>query len=224
MRMKKVWIVSFLLCMLTACAVMLTACGDDKLEAGNEETVDGVVYTLLEDGTWEVSGYDETLGASVTIPGEVKGRKVSAIGRRAFYGCDGLTSVTLTEGIRTIGEQAFRNCGDLQAIKWPGTVNAIGDAAFRGCSSLVSIAIPDSVKHLGERLFYGCESLTDVTLPAGLESIGYRAFYRCDILESIHYAGSVSQWNALTKDDNWISNRIACQVVCTDGTVSVNED
>ena len=47
---------------------------------------------------------------------------MTSIGKRAFSGCNGLTSVTIGNGVTSIGEDAFYNCTGLTNIKFNGTI------------------------------------------------------------------------------------------------------
>ena len=87
---------------------------------------------------------------------------VTGIGRRTFYCCSGLTSVTI-----------------------PNSVTYIGDWAFLGCSGLTSIIIPNSVTHIGYEAFYGCRGLSSVTIGNSVTYIGTEAFNGCDMSEVI---------------------------------------
>ncbi|MGN0795709.1 MAG: leucine-rich repeat domain-containing protein [Christensenellales bacterium] len=70
-------------------------------------------------------------------------------------------SVIPTDGsVTSIGDYAFFGCNGLTSITIPNSVTSIGDYAFFGCSGLTSITIPDGVTSIGERAFYGCSSLT----------------------------------------------------------------
>ena len=64
---------------------------------------------------------------------------MTSIGKKAFYKCSGLTSVTI-----------------------PNSVTSIGDGAFDGCSGLSSITIPDGVTSIGKQAFDGCKLRTVV--------------------------------------------------------------
>lgn len=55
---------------------------------------------------------------------------VTAIGERAFYGCDRLVRVTLPEGVVEIGAEAFVGCTALQNISFPSTLRNVKAAAF----------------------------------------------------------------------------------------------
>lgn len=79
---------------------------------------DGVTiyYNYINDGKeLEVarSPKDKYAG-SIVIPAEVtidnSALKVTSIGRSAFYGCSGLTSITIPESVNSIEYYAFWNC------------------------------------------------------------------------------------------------------------------
>lgn len=70
----------------------------------------------------------------VIIPGSVK-----RIGYDAFFGCSGITSVSLSEGLVSIGGFVFSSC-NMTSITLPSTVSAIEPFAFNS-SSLASIAV-----------------------------------------------------------------------------------
>ena len=58
------------------------------------------------------------------------------IGEFAFYGCSGLTSLNLPDGITSIGESAFADCSGLTSIyAYAEKVPEIGSYAFGGCDA-----------------------------------------------------------------------------------------
>ena len=114
------------------------------------------------------------------------------IGEYAFYGCSGLTSLTLPVGITSIGEFAFSGCSGLTSLTLPAGITSIGEYAFYGCSGLTSLTLPAGITEIGESTFSNCSGLTSLTLPDGITSIGISAFAYCSGLTSIYvYAEKV---------------------------------
>ena len=107
------------------------------------------------------------------------------IGEYAFYGCSGLTSLTLPAGITSIGDDTFYGCSGLTSLTLPAGITSIGEYAFYGCSGLTSLTLPAGITSIGDDTFYGCSGLTSLTLPAGITSIGEYAFSRCSGLTSL---------------------------------------
>ena len=114
------------------------------------------------------------------------------LGDWAFYGCSGLTSLTIPSGVTSIGDKAFRGCSRLTSLTIPSGVTSIGDWAFSGCSGLTSLTIPSSVTSIGNYAFYGCSGLTSLTLPSGVTSIGDWAFGYCSELTSLTLPSGVT--------------------------------
>ena len=114
------------------------------------------------------------------------------LGDYAFYGCSGLTSLTIPSSVTSIGGEAFRDCSVLTSLTIPSSVTSIGDYAFSDCSSLTSLTIPSSVTSIGNNAFYGCSSLTSLTIPSSVTSIGYAAFSDCSSLTSLTIPSSVT--------------------------------
>lgn len=117
---------------------------------------------------------------SVTVPSSV-----SKIGARAFSGCVSLQSVKLDEGVTELGANAFANCYVLTSVSLPATLRALPDYAFASCLDLKSITVPSGVSSVGNYAFHNCKNLTTVSLPAGVSTIGEYAFSKCTALKSI---------------------------------------
>lgn len=64
--------------------------------------------------------------------------------------------------VTSIGKAAFGGCSGLTTVTIPSSVTSIGEYAFRGCSSLTSVTIPNSVTSIGYQAFYGCTGLQHV--------------------------------------------------------------
>lgn len=110
-------------------------------------------------------------GGNVVIPDGV-----TSIGRMAFYGRTGLTSVEIPSSVTTIGDYAFQRCTDLTSIEIPSSVTIIGDYAFQSCTGLRSVNIHYGVTTIGKYALMDCPSLTSVDIPNSVTTIGEYAF------------------------------------------------
>ena len=127
---------------------------------------------------------------SLTIPSSV-----TKIGKYAFYGCSGLTSLTIPSSVTEIGDYAFYGSSGLTSLTIPSSVTKIGDYAFYGSSGLTSLTIPSSVTWICNYAFEGCSGLTSLTIPPTLTFIGNGAFKDCSGLTSIYVSqGELSDW------------------------------
>ena len=140
-------------------------------------------------------------GGAVTIPDIV-----TSIGDYAFYGCKGLTSVTIPDSVKVMG--AFNSpFSDCTGLKTAGPIGGGYDyefgwtdtfpmRAFLNCTGLTSITIPDSVTEIGIYAFYGCVGLSSITIPDSVTSIGGSAFdntaWYNNQPEGLVYAGKVA--------------------------------
>ena len=115
------------------------------------------------------------------------------LGDYAFYGCSGLTSLTLPSGVTSIGYRAFEGCSGLTSLTIPSGVTEIGGCTFYGCSGLTSMIIPSGVTAIGYRAFKGCSGLTSMIIPSGVTAIGKEAFYGCSGLTSLTIPSSVTE-------------------------------
>ena len=115
------------------------------------------------------------------------------LGYGAFYGCDFLTSVTISDTVMGIGSDAFYECKGLTSMSIPDSVTSIEDEAFRGCVNLMSVTIGNNVKSIWDLAFAGCSRLTSVTIPDSVTSIGAYAFSNCTGLEEVHIT-DVAKW------------------------------
>ena len=117
---------------------------------------------------------------------------VTSIGFCAFGRCSGLTNLTIPSSVTSIGDKAFHGCCGLTSLVIPSGVTSIGDKAFYGCSGLISLTIPSSVTRIGWSAFEGCSGLTSLTIPSSVTSIGRSAFEGCSGLTSLTISSSVT--------------------------------
>lgn len=149
---------------------------------------------------------------------------VTSLGYNAFYGCSGLTSVTIPNTVNSIEGYAFFQCTSLASASIPNSVTRMGsnvfaycrslasvtisnlinyipDYTFYDCRNLTNITIPNSVTTIYKNAFEGCTSLTSVTIPNSVRTIGNSVFYRCSGLTSVTIGNSVTAIGANAFED-----------------------
>lgn len=124
-------------------------------------------------------------------------RPLTRIEDGAFYGCSGLTSVTI-----------------------PNSVKSIESYAFADCTGMTSITIPNSVWRIGESAFAYCDNLTSVIIPRSVRSIGKHAFRYCESLRQIIYEGTIDEFRKIEFCVDKMG--IAARIVCSDGELKLS--
>lgn len=102
-----------------------------------------------------------------------------------------------------VGAWAFAGCKELNEVKVNCT--KICDEAFLSCPKLNSLTIGRSVIEIGSGILTGCAFY----IPSGVR---------------VMYAGTIAEWNAITKADDWVGNGVDVEnnvVICSDGEVEV---
>ena len=172
-----------------------------SIEIANDDGV--MIYYLFTNNETELSvsyrgsshsAYSDDYYGNVEIPEYVnyEGHKyyVTSIGRCAFEGCSGLTSITIPNSVTSIGECAFEDCSGLTSVTIPNSVTSIKGSAFSKCSGLTSVTIPNSVTSLGAGAFGGCSGLTSVAISNSVTDL-WGTFQGCSGLISVTIPNSV---------------------------------
>lgn len=175
-------------------------------------------YAVSSDKTAVITGYTGT-ETDLTIPAQIDGYAITAIGQSAFYENETIRSVTVPEGVTAIRKSAFYK-SSLRSITLPSTLETIGDYAFRGCQ-FEELVVPEGVTRIGERAFYNCYRLHTLTLPSTLQYIGDYAFQACDALQPQVLADTVTVVGEDVFDDfTW---GVLYYQVQRDGTVIITD-
>ena len=169
------------------------------------------LYSINDDGTITITGYDDQSLSSLKIPSTIDGAEVTCIGDNAFskavYSIS-LINVDIPDSIRRIGDNAFSNNAFLDEITIPESVQSIGYKAFSGTRWLEvekkkadyvsvnniiidsnaeqeNITIPDTCTGIAGGAFENHTKLKNVTIPNSVKAIGKRAFSGCENLTKV---------------------------------------
>jgi hypothetical protein len=151
-----IWLLAAAL-LATGCAVQIhiaSASGSGDIE---ERVSGNFTYTLNDSGEAIITGYNGD-DSELTVPKKVDGYPVVEIGAEAFFDCDSLIRVNLSESLHSVGDHAFCFCSNLTSITLPEGLQSIGYQAFCFCSNLTSIALPDSLNFMGDNPFAGTKA------------------------------------------------------------------
>ena len=185
------------LVLLVAFAILATS---NSYAQASFETIDGLCYLIDSDAktaTLTANPNGEKYTGDIVVSGKVKASNgveytVTSLGESCFYGCSGLTSITIPSSVTSLGKSCFQGCSGLTSITIPSSVTSLGKSCFAECLGLKSITIPSSVSSLGESCFLGCSGLTSITIPSSVTTLGSGCFSRCSGLTSINIPSSVT--------------------------------
>ncbi len=149
--------------------------GDNLTWSFDEET-----NILTISGSGEMDWYDEKQEApwtafremiiAVEFPDGLK-----SIGSYAFFGCTGLTAITVSNGVDAIYDNAFNGCTGLSSVSFPESLMQIDMAAFFGCTALTEVQLPSELQSVGALAFVST-GMTSVKIPVTLCMFGYDCF------------------------------------------------
>jgi hypothetical protein len=96
----------------TECTVCHKTIRTEILYAGSQ----GLKYKENDDGTYSVVGIGECTDTEIVIPRMYRGQNVSSIADNAFKYNKKITSVKITDNIKSIGDMAFYQCEKLKNV------------------------------------------------------------------------------------------------------------
>ena len=165
-------------------------------------------YKVDSEGNATITKYSGNVSA-LTIPDDIDGYPVVAIGANAFSGNGYLQSVVVPDGVTSIGEGAFSECPKLQSAVLPNNSNyktiskkcfyndaalsvadmseyitKISSNAFENCG-FVSLDLSDNITEIASNAYYGCKNISKLKLPKYLEKFGNGTFGDCDALQEV---------------------------------------
>jgi hypothetical protein len=171
----------------------ISSTGTDS--AGNEMTV--WTYTVNDDNA-TITGYNGNAGI-VSVPSNLDGHPVTAIGDSAFANNKKVVRVIVPEGVTSIGIYAFSGCVTLENLTLPDSLTSMGELMIEN-TAISSITIPKNVSNCGGYDYNGplanCKPLTSVVFAEGMTSI---PAYICASRNYTSYVSSVTIPSSATR-------------------------
>lgn len=168
---------TLMLSVLTASAEKIdTSIGDLKYQV-DTETKEATVTGGVGNNLYSVSIPDSIGYESINYP-------ITRVGKEAFKGYRGLTTVSLGNCLKVIEDNAFEGCVELVKLDMPNSLETIKGGAFASCGFSV-VEIADGVKEIGENAFYSSSTLNSVKIGKSVTSIERQAFSQCPALTSV---------------------------------------
>lgn len=135
-----------------------------------------------------------------------------------FFNCMTLQHITLpkTDNDNTIKQYCFYGCAGLQSVSIPEGIVSLGNYAFRNCYNLKSITLPSSLTGLSTYAFYACHNLECIIIPSGITSIPSSCFTSCIRLRNIFMGPQTPPSLANSGNISYYVHRIHVPVGCRD--------
>ena len=100
------------------------------------------------------------ISGEVTIPAEVDGYPVNAIDGSSFYGQSGITALTMPDSLRALRDGVISGLDGLTRVTLNDGLEYIG-GNFSSCNALTSVTVPASVR-IVDAAFSNCENLKEI--------------------------------------------------------------
>ena len=126
----------------------------------------------------------------------------------------------IDDSIKNIFESAFQQSKNLKEIYIPETVSFMAMCSFQG--SLVE-EVYVNTKTINRLTFYQASKLKKVTLGKNVKNLAGDWIFAAtsSSLVSIHYEGTMDEWNLINKDGRWKDNSNITKIICSDGTIEL---
>ena len=160
-------LIVWMLCVMMLVPLLSPAALADDSDEPAVQTDGDFDYVIDENGTVTITACSLEVKGKVKIPSKIGGKKVTALGDGAFIGCDGMTEVSIPNGIKTIGKECFLGC-PLTSVSIPASVETIGSAAF-STKTLTSLTVNKNNKKFSSSkgVLFNKKKTSVVCFPAG---------------------------------------------------------
>ncbi|MBR6406982.1 MAG: leucine-rich repeat protein [Clostridia bacterium] len=130
--MKKVLCMALIALVLSA---MLVA------PVGSSAETSGIFTYEIEDGYAVITKCSDQIATTLTVPSEIDGYTVKALGDKAFAACS-MSTVEMPDTVERLGKQVFSNCRWLFSVTIPSSVKQMSGETFYN-SSISSISVDE---------------------------------------------------------------------------------
>lgn len=139
----------------------------------------------------------EVVGDKKDAQGNITSHGISNIGKAAFDGKTGVTSLVLPDSLNSVEWASFYQMTSLSGeVKIPEGITTIPKCGFSRLYNVTSFVIPDTVTSIEEDGFYYAESVQSLVIPNSVTSIGKTAFSNMNSLTSLVIPDSVTSIGA----------------------------
>lgn len=131
---------------------------------------------------------------------------VSKINDYAFYNCESIKNITISNSVTEIGNYAFYGCTGLDSVHIPNSITKIGERAFKDCTAITKVNINNinswckiyftdvqsNPLYYGKKLYINDVLATDIILSKGITSLYDYVFYNCENIKSIRLPNGIT--------------------------------
>ena len=169
------------------------------------DTEEGWEYTVTKYRDVIITGYTGAK-TEVTVPTQIEGMPVIAIGENAFQNNVNLEAVTIAPGVVRIGKSAFAGCSGLKHVTIPSSLIMAQESAFSGCVALEDVHIEDlsawcnivfdnsaaNPLFYADMLYVAGQQMTNLVIPEGVDAIAAYAFCGYTGMTAVNISSSIT--------------------------------
>jgi len=156
------------------------------------------------------------------------------VGRAAFHYCYGIKNLVLPSTLKVVEPYAFQSLTGLESMTMKSAIGDISswtncsyyDQPFMNPCNMVTLTIDESVTTIPTNTFVYARKIKTIYIPSTMTHIADGAFhldefnpYNYEI--TIHYDGTIEQWNSIATNKMFSTRNgadtLTCTVICTDG-------
>ena len=185
--------------------------GSNSFEYCSASTLSFGSGTIISNGNANASTFKNCRISNINLNG------VTQIGKYAFCGTKGFTSITIPSTVTAFNGYAFAGNSSLRSV----TIDYASNATLEGNQfkdlPITSLTIGSHPTKIGNSMFYGCNKLTSLVIPSNISSIEDSAFNQCSGLTSI----TVNRTTPPTLKGTYVfDNTNNCPIYVPDASVS----